>query len=805
MTPERYSRPLRLALDWVAVELLDPRCDGSAAAAGLADLLVRHGVADRRLAERAVAGHAAREGRGEGPSGLDGLEHLARAVFTLADGLPALLPGRLGRGLIRAIDPDGLACMHPGLRLPADEPYDWSTVPPIAGVDPLRQISGGTVDTHVHLGGILPPSYFWIAFCGGQLPLTALDGIQSVRARYADRRAWIAAVGGAAADRLALAGALQERGRVFRAAPPGDDPRWDAFLARLETTAGPTPSRRRVLELSWELRRGQRLEHAFVDPLRGWREAHFAAGERRLLVGIARHLRRAVSDRRRSRAERARVEGVAATLRRYLRVRNAFHQVLVQLRGAGGLAEFFDFFRRRRALTPTPRQKRRRRRLVARFQRSRMAAAVSSQLVGAFPGDAAGGPTRDLEIRTHPPTGRHALRVMRAWMLGIGDAARGDPGAAAERQRVGLIMHVGRSARADLAVSRARLGLRSMKALLAAHPGLRRVVVGVDVTGDERNQPPRTLAPVLGLARDKVRAHRARSGRPRLRMGWTYHVGEDAWDLLSGLRHVDEVASHVLPAAGGRLGHGLALCDPPRRFYGARDGFTEPTLGAHLLDLVWAWGRLRAAPHPAHGALVRFVEERLAGLLGGLDGDRLTACWQAMAFGRRGDEPDRKLASEAELLGALAEDPGLGEGVVVEGLAPEWLRLIERLQAVSRARLSRRPITVEINPTSNVIIGAFGDYRHLPYDALVDAELPVSINTDDPGLFLTNLSHEYLHLYTARMLDPDMTHDRAMAWLRARLRDGLESRFIRPDTPTRRALMADMARTTPQVLLYDPP
>ena len=76
-------------------------------------------------------------------------------------------------------------------------------------------------------------------------------------------------------------------------------------------------------------------------------------------------------------------------------------------------------------------------------------------------------------------------------------------------------------------------------------------------------------------------------------------------------------------------------------------------------------------------------------------------------------------------------------------------------------KISRRGIAIECNPSSNQLIGAFGDYKDhpifrfnhafLPLDCYADqtSQLCVSVNTDDLGIFDTSLENEYALLYSA--------------------------------------------------------
>jgi aminodeoxyfutalosine deaminase len=57
--------------------------------------------------------------------------------------------------------------------------------------------------------------------------------------------------------------------------------------------------------------------------------------------------------------------------------------------------------------------------------------------------------------------------------------------------------------------------------------------------------------------------------------------------------------------------------------------------------------------------------------------------------------------------------------------------------------LRERQIPLEICPTSNVRLGVYADYASHPLRSLWDAGLLVTVNSDDPPMFSTNLAHEY--------------------------------------------------------------
>jgi adenosine deaminase len=57
--------------------------------------------------------------------------------------------------------------------------------------------------------------------------------------------------------------------------------------------------------------------------------------------------------------------------------------------------------------------------------------------------------------------------------------------------------------------------------------------------------------------------------------------------------------------------------------------------------------------------------------------------------------------------------------------------------------LRKRQIPLEICPTSNIRLGVYPDYAAHPLRQLWDAGLLVTVNSDDPPMFGTDLNHEY--------------------------------------------------------------
>jgi adenosine deaminase len=75
------------------------------------------------------------------------------------------------------------------------------------------------------------------------------------------------------------------------------------------------------------------------------------------------------------------------------------------------------------------------------------------------------------------------------------------------------------------------------------------------------------------------------------------------------------------------------------------------------------------------------------------------------------------------------------------------VRAVEDPSLVEELRDRRIPL--EVCPSSNVCLGVFPDLASHSFDRLYRAGVPVSVNSDDPAFFDTDLSREYLRLHEA--------------------------------------------------------
>ncbi len=175
----------------------------------------------------------------------------------------------------------------------------------------------------------------------------------------------------------------------------------------------------------------------------------------------------------------------------------------------------------------------------------------------------------------------------------------------------------------------------------------------------------------------------------------------------------------------------------------------------HGVEFAWIYDIAGERGLPAAEATLRFALERppdglvgfgLAGAEAGVDRSRFAPYFdKARAAGLRsvphageGDGP----ASIWCALGHLRADR-IGHGV----------RAIEDDRLV--AHLVEHQIPLEVCPSSNVCTGVVPSIAAHPIGMLIDAGAFVTVNTDDPPMFSTTLTDEYLRVADAFSLDLD--------------------------------------------------
>ncbi|RKH14575.1 hypothetical protein D7V97_02810 [Corallococcus sp. CA053C] len=371
--------------------------------------------------------------------------------------------------------------------------------------------------------------------------------------------------------------------------------------------------------------------------------------------------------------------------------------------------------------------------------------------------------------------------------------------------------------------------------LLRAVPLSLWLVRGLDVASDELSVPTWVLAPLYRYVRweaARAAARPAARGAPPLRL--TGHVGEDYRHLMEGLRRIYECLHYLLDHWGGRLGHATSL--------GVEPGTWAESVGAvmmpaeeRLWDLVFEWrlygsyrlpaGLNAEAPPGRPQQVENLIRELSEGVFGRCVEPHVLAeahhvlhnLWcpplaqEAVgvgldAFSRASRRLDwirvRNPRQVQELIEGYREDERVfrrGQQLVDIPLDGAEVAALRSAQDALRRYVGARGTVVEVNPSSNLLIGNLLDLRNHPILRLLPPRaeegtpppVPIAVGADDPITFSTFLLREYSLLHEAARsagYSERVVHE----WLSTIRQTSMDSRFTTPWHPSAERMSEDL-------------
>lgn len=346
---------------------------------------------------------------------------------------------------------------------------------------------------------------------------------------------------------------------------------------------------------------------------------------------------------------------------------------------------------------------------------------------------------------------------------------------------------------------------RQIAKALSISPYLRKRIRGIDACSNEIGCRPETFATEFRFLRSGIPCvsgnYFVPDNESTVCLRATYHVGEDFIDIIDGLRAIDEARHFLELRRGDRLGHALALGIDPKSYYELKHMRLIIPKQELLDNLIWILYRPLEFNLDPPRRLQKHLERKALELMDeiGYDTTKFTLLNYYHAWRLRGDHPSVYLPNREEddfyiqesgyesfhrmkkpslkvhrntdkirqLLNLYHFDKDIKEkGKQVEAyrIEPDMAELVELLQNRMQHQLMEKGIAIECNPSSNVLIGSFDTYREHPlfrfnrhglrvlrWDNEIPANLCVSLNTDDQGVFDTSLESEYA--YVARSLE----------------------------------------------------
>ena len=362
---------------------------------------------------------------------------------------------------------------------------------------------------------------------------------------------------------------------------------------------------------------------------------------------------------------------------------------------------------------------------------------------------------------------------------------------------------------------------QALVSVLRGFPLALRTLRGIDLCTDEAGVPMWVMAPLIRWVRESGHAAAMKlrgqgiTGVPPLRN--TVHAGEDFVHLLTGLRRLDDAIQHLGLEEGDRIGHGVALGLNPVTWFG-RIGQVVQTREERLFDLVWEWDCYANRGVDVASERLPYLRSTIARLAREMFGEPQTPedlihFVQALhseqelkaqgfpdkprypmsgAMRPKGNETNsRKRLMEYLCSTQVWEKGRFLETITISELGHEQEALC-RLQGALRQRVGARGLTVEVNPSSNLMIADLGGLEEHPIWRISpvqpDDDIPpvsVCIGSDDPLTFATTLPNEYQLLFDTIVLK-GQSHEVALGWLENARETGMRARFTLPRSRTRR-------------------
>jgi hypothetical protein len=340
---------------------------------------------------------------------------------------------------------------------------------------------------------------------------------------------------------------------------------------------------------------------------------------------------------------------------------------------------------------------------------------------------------------------------------------------------------------------------QSVAAALRMHPRLLLVLRGIDIANRELSIPTWVTFLPLALVRraSEEAALKLADEDPDLGaepFRTTYHCGEDFVRLVQGLRRVHEPIEFGFLREEDRLGHAVALGTDPE-CWSSRFPDVSQQCGERLDDLLWElerYSRGEVEPVAGRPGVVReeirtiskrvFLREETVESLVELrrwlhDPANLNRAGYPRSFRHASCRPE---GLPGAFLCGRAEWRRCREPVRVS-TAPEEVVFLQRAQVFVRGELQRLKVTVEANPTSNLVIGDMGSFLHHPVFALAPLanqsdSTPVKVSSDNPLTFATCLAQEHAFVLDA-LLRSGVSEQEAEEWIRRARQNGWCSRF----------------------------
>lgn len=327
-------------------------------------------------------------------------------------------------------------------------------------------------------------------------------------------------------------------------------------------------------------------------------------------------------------------------------------------------------------------------------------------------------------------------------------------------------------------------------------------IYGIDACAEEMDCRPEAFAPIFRYLQhcfpEKL-DHQIKA---------TYHVAEDNYDIIDGIRAIDEAVLFCDLRSGSRLGHATLLGMDAEKYYQSKNNQITIPIQNWLDNVVWLYYYIKENNIIFAGSALlldylrqefekSFHEVYLQALSSDyvknllMERNVFEPCFDIEQYFcswlLRGDEPDlyktgfadmrfyrrdkysfcyssdkidhARESAEANYLYYLyhfrKSVKEKGGRFIIKSLPEYYISGVIYAQKKMCSYIASMGICIETNPTSNLLISSINSYTEHPISKFYcnglnstdnETQLNISVNTDDKGVFSTSLSNEYSYL-----------------------------------------------------------
>lgn len=362
-------------------------------------------------------------------------------------------------------------------------------------------------------------------------------------------------------------------------------------------------------------------------------------------------------------------------------------------------------------------------------------------------------------------------------------------------------------------------------------PYLSKYIIGIDTASVEHYTEPWVFAPIFKKARENEQrllvSNEEYYPSSISSLGFTFHVGEDFRHILTGLRNVYEVITQLDFRSGDRIGHGIVLGIDIEKWIQRNEVVILPRI-EYLENLLWIW-HMYTKDGISIQYDINYIERKILEISKEIYGQEniVTVNMLYRSYLDKFNNYSINVCEKEDLYNAdtcIENELDFSEenfefcnnfsncDKIEELRKTSWnlnkLKCanhckvyLKRMNEPIEIKINRKDLTIfndlqhkvknivvesgiviETNPTSNRVIGQveniFEHYISNLNDVTKENNMLVTINTDDPCVFNSNINNEYAYMFYS-LLHKGYERSLILKWIDEIRQVALDTSFIK--------------------------